>query len=968
MMRYETLNGGHGGVEIQSPSTVKRPSEWPADPPFQKSQAFNLSTLLSVLQASARTTAGLRFITQRDGNPVAEHLSYASLWTRAQNDACALKALQQTQPTANSRKIFLLYFNNHRDNIRWFWAVLAAGGIPCIAPPFVNDIGLRRDHIAHLISLLDDPIVLTTLELSSAFEGSSNANIQTVESLPVDNGVTFKPPSSLADDDLAVLMLTSGSTGNAKAVCLSNEQILRACAGKSAHSKTGSQDIFLNWVGLDHAVNLVEIHIHAMSLGAEQVHVQASDLLADPLLFPRIIHQHRVSVTFAPNFFLDLVTAQILERDPELRNPEQLDLSSLRALFSGGEANVFKTAVDLTRVFQAYGTKAEFLCPGYGLTESCAGVTWGFNCPSYDAKSPNEFTSVGSPIPGGFVRVVDSEGAPVPPGEVGDLQISGPVVFRKYYKNPEATKEAFTQDGWFITGDQARIDSNGQLHIVGRVKDTININGVKYFCSEVESAIEQARLPGVAPSFVVVFPHRPQGASTEEYCIVYKPTEDNITGESRADADDNMSRIASAITNKKPFSIIPLPDSAFNRTSLGKVSRAKLRKAFEDGDFKDADESNRSLIHDFRKANRDPPANPKEEAALKLACEMLGLEAEEASVTDNIFHLGFTSLDINSFACRLQKTLGSRNAVTLTEVLRNPTIRSICESADDSKDPDESYDPVVVLQSNGDKTPFWIIHPASGNVLVFIPLSRFLSDRPVYGLRARGVRMGERFFESIPEMATTYFNAIKRVQPEGPYAIAGYSLGSSVAFEVAKMLIADGGDVRFVGALDSPPHIAPLVGTLTWSAALVMVSFFLGLIPERYSNEVIPRLWNEPEDAALEFIFSNADPARLDALQLDRAGLSRIADIAHNFGQAARKYEPEGTVPTMDVFIVDPLLSVTEGGREDWYNRFLYKWKDFVTGDLKFHQSAGSHADMLNPKNVRSFQRILQDCLASRGV
>ncbi|OTB05023.1 hypothetical protein M426DRAFT_73145 [Hypoxylon sp. CI-4A] len=887
---------------------------------------------------------------------------------QAQKDALALRRLRFSQPQSGSNNKFLLYFGTHRDNIRWFWAVLAAGGVPCIAPPFVNDVRLRRDHVAHLIDLLDNPIILTTQALSSAFECHGSANIQTIETLATENELISEAPSSPNNDDLAVLMLTSGSTGNAKAVCLSNEQILQAASGKSLHSGTSGQDVFLNWVGLDHVANLVEIHIHAMLLSAEQVHVQANDLLNDPLLLPGIIHQQRVTITFAPNFFLDLLATKITEADPELRNPGQLDLSCLRYLFSGGEANVVKTAVKLTGLLQVYGAKGEFICPGYGLTESCAGLTWGFNCPSYDVKSGNEFTSVGTPIPGGMIRIVDSEGVQVSPGVIGDLQLSGSVIFKGYYKNEEATKSAFTKDGWFVTGDRARIDSGGQLHIVGRIKETININGVKYFCSEVETAIDQAKIPGVDPSLTLVFPHRPQGASTEEYCIVYRSTEEDPTGQSRADIADAMGRLSSTITNRKPFAIIPLPESAFNKSSLGKISRARLRSAFEAGDFQAADESNKELIHAFRIANRDAPANPTEELVLKLTCEILGLEQEEVSVTTNIFHLGFTSLDINTYVFRLQRALGLHDKLSLADVLRRPTIRSICGIVDDSRDPNDTYDPVVTLQPNGSKTPLWIVHPASGNVLVFIPLSRYLSDRPVYGLRARGVRFGEKFFESIPEMATVYFNAVKRTQPEGPYAIAGYSLGSSIAFEVAKLLVANGDEVRFVGALDSPPHIAPLVGNLTWSAALVMVSFFLELIPEKYSNDIIPRLWNEPPDSALNFILENADPARLDVLQLDRAGLARIADIAHNFGGTARNYEPAGSVPTMDVFVVDPLLSVTEGGRQDWHDRFLSQWKDFVTRDLKFHQCSGSHADMLNPKHVRSFQRILRDILTSRGL
>ena len=217
-------------------------------------------------------------------------------------------------------------------------------------------------------------------------------------------------------------------------------------------------------------------------------------------------------------------------------------------------------------------------------------------------------------------------------------------------------------------------------------------------------------------------------------------------------------------------------------------------------------------------------------------------------------------------------------------------------------------------------------------------------------------------------MATNYHIALKRVQPHGPYAIAGYSLGSSIAFEMAKLLIAEGDEVRFLGTLDSPPHIAELVGKLTWSACLVMVSFFLGLIPERYSNEVIPRLWNEPRDVALDFIMTNADPSRLEVLDLDATSLAHIADLTKSFGHAARDYEPKGSVPHMDVFVVDPLLSVTEGGRQDWMNRFLSDWKNFVDVDLKFHQSEGGHAAMLDWKHVRSFQRILQGVLVSRGL
>src|SRR5207248_365438 len=111
------------------------------------------------------------------------------------------------------------------------------------------------------------------------------------------------------------------------------------------------------------------------------------------------------------------------------------------------------------------------------------------------------------------------------------------------------------------------------------------------------------------------------------------------------------------------------------------------------------------------------------------------------------------------------------------------------------------YNPIVQLQRNGPKTPLFVIHPGVGEVLIFMNLARHITDRRVYALRARGFD-GEPFFESIPEMVATYLNSIKCVQPSGPYAFLGYSFGSILAFEIAKILESQGEEVKFLGCLD----------------------------------------------------------------------------------------------------------------------------------------------------------------------
>jgi surfactin synthase thioesterase subunit len=114
-----------------------------------------------------------------------------------------------------------------------------------------------------------------------------------------------------------------------------------------------------------------------------------------------------------------------------------------------------------------------------------------------------------------------------------------------------------------------------------------------------------------------------------------------------------------------------------------------------------------------------------------------------------------------------------------------------------------SYDPVVVFSAGGSKTPLWLVHPGIGEVLVFVGLAQHLAsdDRPVYAFRAKGFEPGQERFKSISETVDTYIAAIRQRQPQGLYAIAGYSYGAMLAFEMTKKLeAADGEHGRVLGA------------------------------------------------------------------------------------------------------------------------------------------------------------------------
>lgn len=279
-------------------------------------------------------------------------LSYAELRRIARQNAAKLRNIQGF----GQDKITLLHFDNHRDNLIWFWATAYAGSVPAMSTPFVNSPEARKAQIEHLHQLLEDPICLTRNgTISRDFQDVALLRLQAIDELEeVGDAVEEYNTPAVRPDNLALLMLTSGSTGNAKAVCLTHSNLLAAARGKASVFRTPPNTCFFNFIGLDHVAGLIEIHLHALEERASQVHVQSSDLISDPLEFLRLANKHRISRTLAPNFFLAKLLSTIESAEVRLVN-SNFDLSCLTHLASGGEANVVETADALSRVLSKFG-------------------------------------------------------------------------------------------------------------------------------------------------------------------------------------------------------------------------------------------------------------------------------------------------------------------------------------------------------------------------------------------------------------------------------------------------------------------------------------------------------------------------------------------------------------------------------------------------------------------------------------
>lgn len=253
----------------------------------------SLYSIVQLLECASKSGAGLIFYPP--GISMEEKVSYAQLLEDSSVKAAQIRAL----PAAATSEVMLIHFSTHRENITWFWAVLIAGFIPAISSPFVHDDARRKKHLRHVQRLFKDPLVLTSQQLIPEFLDLP-LKLQPVEQiiLAAANGTNNIPHvndrcgTAEKQSDPAVLMLTSGSTGNVKAVSLTHRQILHSIQGKINHHGHQPGEAVLNWIGFDHVASLTETHLTAMALSSDQVQVQATGKQSTESLpaFQSVVH------------------------------------------------------------------------------------------------------------------------------------------------------------------------------------------------------------------------------------------------------------------------------------------------------------------------------------------------------------------------------------------------------------------------------------------------------------------------------------------------------------------------------------------------------------------------------------------------------------------------------------------------------------------------------------------------------
>ncbi len=295
--------------------------------------------------------------------------------------------------------------------------------------------------------------------------------------------VAQEPDRELADragDDTAVILYTSGTTGKPKGAELTHENLHRNCASTSvALAGFTHEDVLLGALPLFHSFGQTCTMNGAVSVGATVTMIPRFD----PEKALEILGRDGVTVfQGVPTMYNAMLHAN---------GADSADASTLRLCMSGGAA----IPVELIRGFEEkFGSP---ILEGYGLSETSPVAS--FNHPDRERKPG----SIGTPIEGVEMQVWDEQGNELPQGEVGEIVIRGHNVMKSYWERPEATAEAINSDGWFRTGDMAKVDEDGYFFIVDRKKDLIIRGGYNVYPREVEEvlyehpAIQEAAVVGI---------------------------------------------------------------------------------------------------------------------------------------------------------------------------------------------------------------------------------------------------------------------------------------------------------------------------------------------------------------------------------------------------------------------------------------------------------------------------------------
>jgi fatty-acyl-CoA synthase len=392
-------------------------------------------------------------------------------------------------------------------------------------------------------------------------------------------------PIETGEDDLALMQLTSGSTGSPKAVQITHRNVHSNAEAMFIGAQYDvEKDVMVSWLPCFHDMGMVGFLTIPMYFGAELVKVTPMDFLRDTLLWAKLIDKYKGTMTAAPNFAYALFAKRLRNQ----AEPGQFDLSTLRFALSGAEQVDPSDVDDLIDAGKPFGLRASAVLPAYGMAETTLAVSFsecnaGLVVDEVDADllaalrravpasrgNTRRLASLGPLLDGLEVRIVDEDGNVLPTRGVGVIELRGEPVTPGYI-TMGGFIPAQDEQGWYDTGDLGYLMDNGHVVVCGRVKDVIIMAGRNIYPTDIERAA--GRVAGVRPGCAVAV-RLDAGHSRETFAVAVESNAFEDPTEVRRIEHQVAHEVVSEV-DVRPRNVVVLGPGTIPKTPSGKLRRA----------------------------------------------------------------------------------------------------------------------------------------------------------------------------------------------------------------------------------------------------------------------------------------------------------------------------------------------------------------------------------------------------------
>lgn len=459
-----------------------------------------------------------------------------------------------------------------------FFGTLLAGGVAVPVGPNLSFGGMDRyaETVQGIISAAGARFLLGNDAIEpyvSALTGQGSPLKHFVRAdlaLSLPKGAVRLP--SFSPDDPAVIQYTSGTTGASKGVVLSHRALLSNAFMIGERSGMTPSDVGVSWLPLFHDMGLVGALLTSLYFRYPLLLMPVESFLLQPRRWVQWMSRRRATMSVAPNFAYQFLIDRVSER-----HLAGLDLSKWRSAFNGAEAVRPNTLRDFVGRFSPLGFSSSAFQPVYGMAENSLAATFPRQGAQWQSTTHEgrELVSVGTPLCGVTVAIVDEANQPVPEGSVGAIRLRSPSLMDGYFRDEAKTAEVL-EDGWLRTGDLGLV-TGGELYVTGRSKELIIKRGRNYAPEELEHVAEQAGHVLRAAAFGV-----PDDREGTERIVVVVETRP-LTNHQEDQLKREVTGLLIAATGIGPDVTIVAPPHTIERTTSGKLRRAPLRARFLKG-------------------------------------------------------------------------------------------------------------------------------------------------------------------------------------------------------------------------------------------------------------------------------------------------------------------------------------------------------------------------------------------------